>query len=216
MEWGTHCSEKTCNNLDFLPLTCLHCKLQFCNDHFKIDQHSCTVAKTIQLDAVATKCPICEKVVPVRRGDDPNGTVMDHIERGCPDPGTSTVPKMKVLRCGFGPCKNKESTLIKCKSCEKSFCIQHRHELDHKCERSARSRSQSTTPNPSNNSNRTPNNGSNNASVVDTSSDAELARALQMSLDEEERRRRRQGSNQRQNGGGSGGQDGGKSDCTIQ
>ncbi|XP_048723200.1 AN1-type zinc finger protein 2A isoform X3 [Caretta caretta] len=39
---GKHCSEKTCKQLDFLPLKCDACKEVFCKDHITYDTHKCT------------------------------------------------------------------------------------------------------------------------------------------------------------------------------
>nr|XP_023510860.1 AN1-type zinc finger protein 2A isoform X3 [Equus caballus] len=41
---GKHCSEKTCNQLDFLPLKCDACKQDFCKDHFTYTAHKCPYA----------------------------------------------------------------------------------------------------------------------------------------------------------------------------
>ncbi|ODQ79211.1 hypothetical protein BABINDRAFT_26961, partial [Babjeviella inositovora NRRL Y-12698] len=39
MDIGKHC--QYCNQLDFLPFTCPHCKLTLCLDHQKVDAHKC-------------------------------------------------------------------------------------------------------------------------------------------------------------------------------
>ncbi|XP_036682176.1 AN1-type zinc finger protein 2A isoform X8 [Balaenoptera musculus] len=41
---GKHCSEKTCKQLDFLPLECDACKQDFCKDHFTYAAHKCPFA----------------------------------------------------------------------------------------------------------------------------------------------------------------------------
>ncbi|XP_012878903.1 PREDICTED: AN1-type zinc finger protein 2A isoform X2 [Dipodomys ordii] len=41
---GKHCSEKTCKQLDFLPLKCDACKQDFCKDHFTCATHTCPFA----------------------------------------------------------------------------------------------------------------------------------------------------------------------------
>ncbi|KAL2765952.1 AN1-type zinc finger protein 2A isoform 3, partial [Daubentonia madagascariensis] len=41
---GKHCSEKTCKQLDFLPLKCDACKQDFCKDHFTCAAHRCPFA----------------------------------------------------------------------------------------------------------------------------------------------------------------------------
>ena len=39
---GKHCNEKTCNQLDFLPMKCDACSQIFCKDHLQYDDHSCS------------------------------------------------------------------------------------------------------------------------------------------------------------------------------
>ncbi|KAL4695997.1 hypothetical protein H8958_011801 [Nasalis larvatus] len=41
---GKHCSEKTCKQLDFLPVKCDACKQDFCKDHFTYAAHKCPFA----------------------------------------------------------------------------------------------------------------------------------------------------------------------------
>ncbi|GAA5915164.1 hypothetical protein JCM5296_007237, partial [Sporobolomyces johnsonii] len=38
---GTHCSLASCNTLDFLPLRCTHCALEFCRHHAPPAAHHC-------------------------------------------------------------------------------------------------------------------------------------------------------------------------------
>ncbi len=38
---GSYC--QTCHRLDFLPIPCTYCNLQFCSDHIQRDNHQCTV-----------------------------------------------------------------------------------------------------------------------------------------------------------------------------
>nr|XP_033770832.1 AN1-type zinc finger protein 2A isoform X2 [Geotrypetes seraphini] len=41
---GKHCSERTCKQLDFLPLKCKACEQVFCKDHITYSQHKCASA----------------------------------------------------------------------------------------------------------------------------------------------------------------------------
>ncbi|XP_057551289.1 AN1-type zinc finger protein 2A isoform X2 [Hippopotamus amphibius kiboko] len=41
---GKHCSEKTCKQLDFLPLKCDACDEDFCSGHFAYAAHKCPFA----------------------------------------------------------------------------------------------------------------------------------------------------------------------------
>ncbi|KAI8924584.1 hypothetical protein BC831DRAFT_465094, partial [Entophlyctis helioformis] len=92
--------------------------------------HSCPDAPQ---DARAITCPVCSRVVPVSRGEDPNRQVDAHIAAGCPDPGTSTTGKAYANACTFKGCTKKELVPIVCSKCRKTFCIRHRLEADHAC-----------------------------------------------------------------------------------
>ncbi|XP_016157296.1 PREDICTED: AN1-type zinc finger protein 2A isoform X3 [Ficedula albicollis] len=41
---GEHCSERSCKQLDFLPLKCDACGEVFCKDHIRYDDHKCSSA----------------------------------------------------------------------------------------------------------------------------------------------------------------------------
>ncbi|KAJ1542590.1 zinc finger, AN1-type domain, partial [Cladochytrium tenue] len=197
-----------CHKLSFLPLPCPRCRQRFCETHFKPADHNCAVADP-NPDAIVVECPVCGRIVPVPREQlpdgslrrlDPNRFVEDHIAKGCPDPGTSTVAPRKVNKCAV--CPKKEAKLVECRSCHKSFCLAHRHESDHRCQgkppgaagagssaagsaaaaaaaRRAQQQQQQqqqqkrTQPQP--------------AAAPNTDGDEELARALQLSLYENER-----------------------------
>ncbi|KAH6572311.1 hypothetical protein BASA50_003376 [Batrachochytrium salamandrivorans] len=92
--------------------------------------HVCT---QMHLDSRAIVCPVCDRVVPVARGNDPNLAVNAHINAGCPDPGTSTTGKAYTNTCSLQSCSKKELVPILCQTCRKSFCIRHRLEVDHQC-----------------------------------------------------------------------------------
>jgi len=38
---GAHCFWPECHQLDFLPVTCVHCKKQFCKEHYPSEAHQC-------------------------------------------------------------------------------------------------------------------------------------------------------------------------------
>ena len=48
---GKHCSEKSCRQLDFLPMKCDACSEIFCKDHLQYDDHNCSSSykKNIQV-----------------------------------------------------------------------------------------------------------------------------------------------------------------------
>lgn len=39
---GSHCAYSSCNELDFLPISCPHCSLIFCRHHASTAAHACT------------------------------------------------------------------------------------------------------------------------------------------------------------------------------
>ncbi|TRY61983.1 hypothetical protein TCAL_10715 [Tigriopus californicus] len=41
---GRHCEKTDCHQLDFLPVKCAHCALQFCRDHAFMEAHACVQA----------------------------------------------------------------------------------------------------------------------------------------------------------------------------
>jgi hypothetical protein len=89
------------------------------------------LCKSFPLDARAIVCPLCNQVVPTRKGLDPNDTVNSHINAGCPD--TSQTKTIYTNSCSFGNCTKRELVPIICRSCQKPFCIKHRLEQDHEC-----------------------------------------------------------------------------------
>ncbi|KAM9057009.1 AN1-type zinc finger protein 2A isoform 3-T3 [Megaptera novaeangliae] len=78
---GKHCSEKTCKQLDFLPLECDACKQDFCKDHFTYAAHKCPFA--FKKDVQVPVCPLCNSPVPVKKGEIPDAVVGAHIDGGC-------------------------------------------------------------------------------------------------------------------------------------
>uniref|UniRef100_A0A2K5CXX2 Zinc finger AN1-type containing 2A n=1 Tax=Aotus nancymaae TaxID=37293 RepID=A0A2K5CXX2_AOTNA len=90
---GKHCSEKTCKQLDFLPVKCDMCKQDFCKDHFTYAAHKCPCA--FQKDVQVPVCPLCNIPIPVKKGQVPDVVVGDHMDRDC----------------GYHPGKKKEKSL---------------------------------------------------------------------------------------------------------
>ncbi|XP_030836717.1 AN1-type zinc finger protein 2A isoform X2 [Strongylocentrotus purpuratus] len=129
---GQNCHESTCSQLDFLPMRCDSCSNVFCKDHITYEQHKC--AAGFRKDVQVPVCPLCNKPVPVKRGEAPDIGVSDHIDRECQsDPA---VKKRKVYsnRCTKKGCKQKELVPVICSSCHKNFCLKHRHSVDHDCQ----------------------------------------------------------------------------------
>jgi len=125
---GKHCSEKSCRQLDFLPMKCDACSEIFCKDHLQYDDHNCSSSykKNIQVPV----CPLCNQPIPVSRGSVPDMVVSDHIENNC-----QVRRKEKVFsnRCNKPKCKKKELVPCICDICKLNFCLTHRHPADHDC-----------------------------------------------------------------------------------
>uniref|UniRef100_T1GE66 AN1-type domain-containing protein n=1 Tax=Megaselia scalaris TaxID=36166 RepID=T1GE66_MEGSC len=124
---GQHCSESTCNKLDFLPMKCDSCDKIFCSEHFNYDVHSCPGAhrKNFQVPV----CPLCGEPVPTPRGVQPDQTVGEHIDKFC----KSDTKKIYTNRCTYKTCKKKELIPVQCGTCKMNFCLRHRHTSDHEC-----------------------------------------------------------------------------------
>lgn len=128
---GKHCSEKTCKQLDFLPMKCDACEEIFCKDHISYAQHSCTSAykKDIQVPV----CPLCNMPVPVKRGEMPDVKVGEHMDRDCKSDPSRRKGKIFTNKCMHHGCKQKEMIKVTCDQCHQNFCLKHRHPLDHDC-----------------------------------------------------------------------------------
>nr|CAG4652047.1 EOG090X0APF [Triops cancriformis] len=128
---GKHCSETSCNQLDFLPIQCDACNKVFCMDHTTYDSHNCTslYKKNVQVPV----CPLCSQPVPGRRGEAPDIAVGDHIDRDCQSDPAKAKRKVFANRCSIKSCKKKEIVRVICDSCKNNFCLRHRHMSDHNC-----------------------------------------------------------------------------------
>uniref|UniRef100_A0A2K6PUC4 Zinc finger AN1-type containing 2A n=1 Tax=Rhinopithecus roxellana TaxID=61622 RepID=A0A2K6PUC4_RHIRO len=112
---GKHCSEKTCKQLDFLPVKCDACKQDFCKDHFTYAAHKCPFAFQKVIHSFETLSPKKERLVEV-----------------------TLLSQIFTYRCSKEGCKKKEMLQMACAQCHSNFCIQHRHPLDHSCRHGSR------------------------------------------------------------------------------
>ncbi|XP_017047613.1 AN1-type zinc finger protein 2A [Drosophila ficusphila] len=124
---GQHCSEPTCNRLDFLPVKCDSCDKVFCASHYNYERHNCPSAhrKNVQVPI----CPLCREPVPTPPGVEPDVTVGQHIDQQC----KSESKKIYTNRCHAKNCKRKELIPVTCSQCHLNFCLRHRHTSDHDC-----------------------------------------------------------------------------------
>ncbi|XP_004617192.1 AN1-type zinc finger protein 2B isoform X1 [Sorex araneus] len=128
---GAHCSEPSCQRLDFLPLKCDACSGIFCADHVAYAQHHCGSA--YQKDVQVPVCPLCNVPVPVARGEPPDRAVGEHIDRDCRSDPAQQKRKIFTNKCERAGCRQREMMKLTCDRCGRNFCIKHRHPLDHDC-----------------------------------------------------------------------------------
>ncbi|XP_032757271.1 AN1-type zinc finger protein 2B [Rattus rattus] len=128
---GAHCSEPSCQRLDFLPLKCDACSGIFCADHVAYAQHHCGSA--YQKDIQVPVCPLCNVPVPVARGEPPDRAVGEHIDRDCRSDPAQQKRKIFTNKCERSGCRQREMMKLTCDRCGRNFCIKHRHPLDHDC-----------------------------------------------------------------------------------
>ncbi|XP_076000387.1 AN1-type zinc finger protein 2A isoform X2 [Genypterus blacodes] len=128
---GEHCSEKTCQRLDFLPMRCDACQEIFCKDHITYANHKCT--SSYKKDVQVPVCPLCNIPVPVKRGEMPDIKVGEHIDRDCKSDPAQRKRKIFTNKCSKGGCKQKEMMRVTCDQCHLNYCLKHRHPLDHDC-----------------------------------------------------------------------------------
>ncbi|XP_034987218.2 AN1-type zinc finger protein 2A isoform X2 [Zootoca vivipara] len=133
---GEHCSEKTCKQLDFLPLKCDACGEVFCKDHFAYNQHRCSSA--YKKDAQVPVCPLCNTPIPVKKGEVPDAVVSAHMDRDCKRDSAQRKQKIFTNKCFQPGCKKREMMKLVCDQCQGNFCLKHRHPLDHACKGQAR------------------------------------------------------------------------------
>lgn len=128
---GQNCNEKTCKQLDFLPMKCDACSQIFCRDHIHYNTHSCP--ESYKKDNQVPVCPLCNNPVPVKKGEMPDVVVGQHIDRDCESDPARNRRKIYTNRCSFKGCKQKELIKVLCENCHQNYCLKHRHETDHDC-----------------------------------------------------------------------------------
>ncbi|KAL8175370.1 UNVERIFIED_CONTAM: zinc finger, AN1-type domain [Gekko kuhli] len=134
---GEHCSERTCKQLDFLPLKCDACGEIFCKDHIAYSWHRCSSA--YKKDVQVPVCPLCDTPIPVKKGETADVVVGAHMDKGCRLDSARRKEKIFTNKCFRPGCKKKEMMKLVCDQCGQNFCLQHRHPLDHGCPGQSRS-----------------------------------------------------------------------------
>ncbi|OWK11264.1 ZFAND2A [Cervus elaphus hippelaphus] len=80
-------------------------------------------------------CPLCNSPVPVKKGEIPDVVVGAHMDGECQRPPGQETAKVFTFRCSREGCRRREMLRVACEECRGSFCLQHRHPLDHGCAR---------------------------------------------------------------------------------
>ncbi|KAJ3881696.1 hypothetical protein F5051DRAFT_396271 [Lentinula edodes] len=129
---GKQCSHPTCHLVDFLPFKCQHCQESFCQDHYKVAEHSCPNYDESKHNRIAPNCPLCNEPVAIRPGTDPNVRMEAHFATEC-SVMTGHVAKKSTPICAQRKCGKVLFAPIHCDKCRKSFCPSHRFPGDHAC-----------------------------------------------------------------------------------
>lgn len=121
---GARCALSSCATLDYLPLRCNHCQLQFCAEHHGHAAHSCRSAPTVPF---VPTCPICAAPVPATAGLTADAAMARHVDAGCPRRARSNK------LCAKADCRARDIAPVLCRACGDTFCLEHRLEADHDC-----------------------------------------------------------------------------------
>ncbi|KAJ4482095.1 hypothetical protein J3R30DRAFT_3329480 [Lentinula aciculospora] len=129
---GKQCSHPTCHLVDFLPFKCQHCQVSFCQDHYKVAEHSCPQYDENKHNRIAPNCPLCNDPVAIRPGQDPNVRMEEHFAKEC-TVMTGHVAKKSTPICAQRKCGKVLFAPIRCDKCRLSYCPSHRFPGDHTC-----------------------------------------------------------------------------------
>ncbi|KAB5593074.1 Zf-AN1 domain-containing protein [Ceratobasidium theobromae] len=141
---GSACSLSGCSQHDFLPIRCNLCSETFCSDHFRPDEHKCTKFDPSKADRIAPTCPLCNVPVSIPPGQDPNLKMDTHIMRECSATGNKSSGSRP--RCASSKCNKVLIAPIRCNSCRKDFCPEHRFPQQHSCAAHSTSSVSKSTP----------------------------------------------------------------------
>lgn len=131
---GKNCSEPTCRQIDFLPVTCKLCTKVFCLDHQNPSAHHCPEADLGDRKAII--CPVCHKTLQFEVGKGSEEEAWNrHVLTGCKGSNLQKGSPEKGNVCAAKGCKTKLTSVneYQCKKCSKKVCLKHRFEEDHEC-----------------------------------------------------------------------------------
>jgi hypothetical protein len=111
---GAQCSHQSCLLVDFLPFKCQHCEDSFCQEHFMVTAHKCPKYDESKYNRVSPNCPLCNVVVSVRPGQDPNEAVEAHFMKDCSIMTGRTKAKKSTPICARARCGKALFAPIRC------------------------------------------------------------------------------------------------------
>lgn len=94
---GKRCNARGCSQQDFLPFTCDACERVFCLNHRSYEAHDCPHGWSSS-DVRVFLCPICNKSIKIRYGEDINITWNRHADHECKG---APPPKKKKKEVNF-------------------------------------------------------------------------------------------------------------------
>ncbi|KAJ3106075.1 WD repeat-containing protein wrap73 [Phlyctochytrium planicorne] len=138
---GSHCARPDCKQLDFLPFKCRLCSKTYCLSHRGFEDHIDCIGLT---QNHTVDCPLCHNPInglsSLKSSPETiNRLVDDHIAGGCKDPEAHRRERLKAKRpkCTMKGCRShlqdSSSLRFSCKGCDESYCVKHRHSVDHDC-----------------------------------------------------------------------------------
>ncbi|KAK2959415.1 putative AN1-type zinc finger protein 1 [Blattamonas nauphoetae] len=128
-DYGVHCGEPSCNQLDFLPHKCNSCGLLFCAHHSHPNEHHCSYTLSKIPDLRAVKCELCSQVIILEPYEDSNAALKRHSLKGC----SSAKRRSGLVKCEYGGCSARVLVPIFCPYCNKRLCIRHHLPESHTC-----------------------------------------------------------------------------------
>ncbi|KAL0269894.1 UNVERIFIED_CONTAM: hypothetical protein PYX00_007476 [Menopon gallinae] len=101
---GKNCAWPPCKELDFLPLTCVHCNSVFCKNHINTDKHECPKAGCENTDHAPIQTFICmydecksssavEMICPKCK----NHFCLEHRYHNCFNPSETDIQAKKLI-----------------------------------------------------------------------------------------------------------------------
>lgn len=120
---GSHCSDSTCRQRDYMPIKCKFCHQTYCADHYSILSHNCPNMDRDKKEVFI--CPFCNRTLPVNQSLTLEENLSIHEALECSHDFKKEKP---VKMCQKEKCKTKlsEFNMFECKRCSQKLCLSHR------------------------------------------------------------------------------------------